>query len=157
MRTDRRKRHHRVHLCFSKLLTPHFCFSGSFLFIETSPMQRGDSVGLVSGFLKPNETVCLQFWYHMHGSHIGNLSVIARTNNTERLVWQQRGEQGDAWLFGQTTLNDLSRFQVMALSSGVSIVRFCFSFYCFVSFFVVDVTPEYTHLLSHKSIERRMS
>ena len=91
---------------------PIFVFSGSYLFFETSQRRRGDRVGLVSGFLEPNETVCLQFWYHMHGSHIGNLSVITRTNNTEGLVWQQSGEQGDAWSFGQTTLNAASRFQV---------------------------------------------
>ena len=87
-------------------------FSGLYLFIETSQRQRGESVGVVSGLLEPNETVCLQFWYHMHGSHTGSLSVITRTNNTEVLVWQQSEEQGDAWSFGQTTLSDLSRFQV---------------------------------------------
>ena len=54
----------------------------------------------------------MQFWYHMQGSHIGNLSVFTRTNTTERLIWVQRGEQGDAWIFGETTLKEAVRFRV---------------------------------------------
>jgi hypothetical protein len=47
--------------------------------------------------------VCrLEFWYHMHGSHIGRLEVFIEqtvTSNpvTRRAAWSLSGEQGDMW------------------------------------------------------------
>lgn len=84
-----------------------------FLFIEASQRRHGENAEILSDWLEPNETVCLQFWYHMQGSHVGNLSVFTSTNTTERLAWVQRGEQGDVWISGQATLNEVVRFRVI--------------------------------------------
>lgn len=54
--------------------------------------------------MEPNETVCVKFWFHMHGPDIGNLSIYLKTNQSETLVWMVSGDQGNRWRFGQTSL-----------------------------------------------------
>ena len=62
--------------------------------------------------MEPNEVVCIQFWYHMHGSDIGNLSIYLKTNHSETVVWTLSGNQGDQWKFGQTALNSRDAYKV---------------------------------------------
>ncbi|KAM7440722.1 hypothetical protein ABFA07_010120 [Porites harrisoni] len=78
---------------------------GSYIYIEASQRKPGERARLLSSWMEPNETICLQFWYHMHGSNIGNLSVYLKTNQSESLVWRLSGENGNRWRFGQTALN----------------------------------------------------
>ena len=67
---------------------------------------------LLSDNIEPNENVCVQFWYHMHGSNTGNLSIYVKTNQSETLVWRLSGDQGNRWRFGQTALNSPSLYKV---------------------------------------------
>ncbi|XP_078357060.1 uncharacterized protein LOC144641914 [Oculina patagonica] len=78
---------------------------GLYIFTEASHKNPGDKAWLLSGWKEPSETVCVQFWYHMHGSDIGNLSIYLKTNQSETLVWRSSGDQGNRWRFGQTALN----------------------------------------------------
>ncbi|KAL9987547.1 hypothetical protein ACROYT_G001872 [Oculina patagonica] len=84
---------------------------GSYIFIEASQRNPGDEARLLSDEIGPNETVCVQFWYHMHGSDIGNLSIYLKTNQSETPVWRLSGDQGNRWRFGQTTLSSPSLYK----------------------------------------------
>lgn len=64
-------------------------------------MLAGHKARLVSSSLRGSrETQCLQFYYHMYGSGIGQLSVYLQTGeeNQDKLLWTSRGEQGISWL-----------------------------------------------------------
>ena len=91
-------------------------FAGSYIFIEASQKPTRDKARLLSDDIEPNENVCVQFWYHMHGSDTGNLSIYVKTNQSETLVWRLSGDQGNRWRFGQTTLNSPSVYKVRARS-----------------------------------------
>lgn len=89
------------------------CFLiGSYIFIEASQRSPGEKARLLSGWIEPNETVCLQLWYHMHGADIGNLIVYLKTNQSQTLVWRLSGDKGNLWTFGQKTLNSPSFYKV---------------------------------------------
>ena len=87
-------------------------FAGFYIYIEASRRNFGDEARLLSDWMKPNETVCVKFWYHMHGSDIGNLSIYLKTNQSETLVWMVSGDQGNRWRYGQTALNSTLWFKV---------------------------------------------
>uniref|UniRef100_A0A8C1EP10 MAM domain containing 2b n=1 Tax=Cyprinus carpio carpio TaxID=630221 RepID=A0A8C1EP10_CYPCA len=74
---------------------------GHYLHMEASMMLAGHKARLVSSSLRGSrETQCLQFYYHMYGSGIGQLSVYLQTGeeNQDKLLWTSRGEQGISWL-----------------------------------------------------------
>lgn len=74
---------------------------GHYLHIEASMMLPGNKARLLSSSLRGSrETQCLQFYYHMYGSGIGQLSVYLQTGqeNQDKLLWTSQGEQGISWL-----------------------------------------------------------
>ncbi|KAL1266966.1 hypothetical protein QQF64_002641, partial [Cirrhinus molitorella] len=74
---------------------------GHYLHIEASVMLPGHKARLLSSSLRGSrETQCLQFYYHMYGSGIGQLSVYLQTGqeNQDKLLWMSDGEQGISWL-----------------------------------------------------------
>ena len=85
---------------------------GNYIFIEASQKNLGDKARLVSEWQKGGTVLCLQLWYHMHGKHIGSLSVYIVTSHSERLAWKQQGNRGDSWKFAQTTLTSSTSFKV---------------------------------------------
>uniref|UniRef100_A0A671SL39 MAM domain-containing protein n=1 Tax=Sinocyclocheilus anshuiensis TaxID=1608454 RepID=A0A671SL39_9TELE len=74
---------------------------GYYLHIEASVILAGHKARLLSSSLRGSrETQCLQFYYHMYGSGIGQLSVYLQTGqeNQDKLLWTSHGEQGISWL-----------------------------------------------------------
>ena len=50
------------------------------MFIEgSSPRQQGDRATLVSQEFRTSGSVCLAFWFHFYGTHIGNINVYTYT------------------------------------------------------------------------------
>lgn len=48
-----------------------------------------------------NGDVCIDFWYHMHGSETDNqLNIIVKDDTASHVVWQRTGQQGSDWLYG---------------------------------------------------------
>ena len=91
---------------YTKIVMKNICyFIGSYIYIEASPQRSGDVARLLSEWMEPNQSACVQFWYHMYGSDIGNLSFYLKTNKSETLVWRLSSDQGDRWKFGQFSLN----------------------------------------------------
>ena len=97
---------------FKHTLEKVFYFSGSYIFIEASQRSPGEKARLIADEIEPNEVICVQFWYHMHGSDIGSLGIYLKTNQSETLVWRLSGDHGNRWRFGQTALNSTSLYTV---------------------------------------------
>ena len=78
---------------------------------------------------------CFTFWYLMHGSTMGNLTLHQRVNESDHFLWIQEGEEGPLW-----------RRALVSLKSGF--VNFqVFNTYC--SRFQLkrkDVSPGFSHL-----------
>ncbi|XP_067654505.1 MAM and LDL-receptor class A domain-containing protein 2-like [Haliotis asinina] len=85
---------------------------GHYMYIETSaPRVQGDTARLVSPTYPPSKAdLCLNFYYHMYGSHIGTLNVKLLINTHLSTVWTKSGNQGNQWSLGSATLsaNDLT-------------------------------------------------
>ena len=49
--------------------------------------------------------LCLSFYYHMFGSDMGTLEVIARTGHKYRILWKKSGQHGRKWYFAETPID----------------------------------------------------
>lgn len=71
-------------------------FSGFYIYLEATAANPGERASIVTPDL-PDETseMCLTFWYHMFGVHIGELIVTSLdSQQMEQLVWNKTGEEG---------------------------------------------------------------
>lgn len=57
-------------------------------------------------------TMCLSFYYHMYGSHIGTLEVIVASLGTNQTIFTRSGNQGHQWYYMKLYINPESYFQV---------------------------------------------
>ncbi|XP_048583019.1 MAM and LDL-receptor class A domain-containing protein 1 isoform X2 [Nematostella vectensis] len=73
---------------------------GYYMYIETSgsSLVVNSKARLNSPNLPANVT-CMQFYYHMRGSTIGQLNVYVKYfgSSDENLVWSLKGQQGSTW------------------------------------------------------------
>lgn len=78
---------------------------GSYMYIEaSSPRKQGDKAWLVSQVFRNGSNACLQFYYHMKGSTIGQLRIMQWpyiAGATQQELWKVSGNQGDQWKYGQ--------------------------------------------------------
>ena len=76
--------------------------AGSYVYIETSPLQYGDNAKLE--FSVSNSEIgklaCLRFYYHMYGETINTLNVY---NGITR-IFTKSGNQGNQWLIAKLTI-----------------------------------------------------
>lgn len=83
----------------------------------SKPQKAGDNAKLVSPTLKPAGGRCLEFWYHMHGAHIGTLNVYLQTGAALVYpVWKRAGTQGDRWIKASVNVNRTVQYKVRAIS-----------------------------------------
>ena len=93
------------------------CLLGHYLFIEASTgdgddlRKEGFRARLMSPLLRAPE-VCLRFYYHMLGSHLGSLRVYKRDDEKETLLWKQTEDMGDRWLKGEVEIVNSKAFEV---------------------------------------------
>lgn len=56
----------------------------------------------------PDSDLCMSFWYHMFGSHIGTLRIKQRKQTVDGkadiLLWTVSGHQGNRWREGRVLL-----------------------------------------------------
>ena len=63
------------------------------MYIETSSPRTPNDNAKLSFSFAGSGTFCLQFYYHMYGSGIGSLKVVAGN----QLKFSKTGNQGNAW------------------------------------------------------------
>ncbi|KAL8620850.1 hypothetical protein ACOMHN_047021 [Nucella lapillus] len=85
---------------------PLNCHSGSYIYIESSrPRQRRDKARLRTPLLHGEGSRCLEFYWHMYGTGMGNLIVkLRQLNGSEVTVWSKAGSHGNQWHFEQVDL-----------------------------------------------------
>ena len=92
------------------------------MYIETSsPRKPKERAQFLSPFYPaaPNGK-CLNFWYHMFGSHIGAMNVYIKDGlSIGTKVWNETGNQGNFWLHARAPIKINNRFQVRCLIHAV--------------------------------------
>lgn len=95
-----------------------FC-TGFYVYIETSGQSPNDTAVLYSPAVpttsgKPNNMVCLQFWYHMYGQHVDTLNLFMKRGQQlpPSPIWTKSGTQGNRWRLGQIAVTSTTPFQV---------------------------------------------
>ncbi|XP_066477682.1 IgGFc-binding protein-like [Tiliqua scincoides] len=79
---------------------------GYFIYQEASNLVPFDTNRLESPVLVVSGEVCIDFWYHMHGSEdLNELKVIILAETEESEVWSRKGNQSSAWLHGLTAVH----------------------------------------------------
>ncbi|XP_060606260.1 MAM and LDL-receptor class A domain-containing protein 1-like [Ruditapes philippinarum] len=85
--------------------------SGHYFYIETSqPRTLGEKAQLLSRAVSLTSAVCVSFYYHMYGYHIGALNVYVNSSGVP--VWSRKGKQQDRWTVGQLTMHPGQNQQV---------------------------------------------
>ena len=108
-------------------LQDHTTGTGLFVYTETS----GTTAGVVDTLSSPavtftatNTSIELNYYYHMHGSTMGDLQVWVDTNGVwdslTTYVGQQQANQADPWMKGSHILNGYEGQQVTVHFLGVS-------------------------------------
>ncbi|XP_071951991.1 MAM and LDL-receptor class A domain-containing protein 1-like [Antedon mediterranea] len=83
---------------------------GQYIYIEASdPRRPGERAQLTSPPIDPStdHVLCLQFWYHMKGEHVGSLKVFRYfyTEGYHQRLMNIEGEQGDRWIEALIPIN----------------------------------------------------
>ena len=90
-------------------------FAGYYIYAEAShPRKRGDRAHLKSPRL--TGVHCLQFFFHMHGAHMGRLNIFLLVGATRSLVESHQGDQGKPWYSAKGTIGAAQPYQVSTMS-----------------------------------------
>ena len=80
--------------------------------------------------------MCLRFWYHMQGAHIGTLNVYLKIIGiSQSILWSLSNAQGNNWLQAQVPISNGRRnFQASFMAQGttVFVLRVFYSLLCSV-------------------------
>uniref|UniRef100_A0A8C6SGW1 Neuropilin n=1 Tax=Neogobius melanostomus TaxID=47308 RepID=A0A8C6SGW1_9GOBI len=80
--------------------------SGNFIYTLATGPPETEVARLVSPVVSsPDADLCVSFWYHMFGPHIGTLHIKQRKQTTDGpadiLLWTVSGHQGNRWREGR--------------------------------------------------------
>lgn len=83
--------------------------SGNFIYTLATDPQETKVARLLSPVVSsPDSDLCMSFWYHMFGSHIGTLHIKQRKQTVDGkadiLLWTVSGHQGNRWREGRVLL-----------------------------------------------------
>uniref|UniRef100_A0A8C7KI59 Neuropilin n=1 Tax=Oncorhynchus kisutch TaxID=8019 RepID=A0A8C7KI59_ONCKI len=122
-----------THLITCTLMTSHLPFShwpfplvmshpggsGNFIYTLATGAQETEVARLVSPVVTVGQSdLCVSFWYHMFGSHIGTLHIKQRKETVDGmadiLLWTVSGHQGNRWREGRVLVPHSSKpYQVV--------------------------------------------
>uniref|UniRef100_A0A7N6B4B9 Neuropilin n=1 Tax=Anabas testudineus TaxID=64144 RepID=A0A7N6B4B9_ANATE len=85
---------------------PNLDHTGNFIYTLATGSQETEMARLVSPVVSsPDSDLCVSFWYHMFGSHIGTLHIKQRKQTIDGpadiLLWMVSGHQGNRWREGR--------------------------------------------------------
>lgn len=103
--------------------------SGNFIYTLATDPQETKVAHLLSPVVgSPDSDLCMSFWYHMFGSHIGTLHIKQRKQTVDGkadiLLWTVSGHQGNRWREGRVLLPrtnkpyQVSRDRLLGLFGG---------------------------------------
>ncbi|XP_074645316.1 MAM and LDL-receptor class A domain-containing protein 1-like [Tubulanus polymorphus] len=78
----------------------HTTGSGSYVYMESSGKHVGDQAKFEADTLSMSDSCVMNFYYHMHGSHMGTLEV--KLNG--KVEFSKSGDQGNQWKQGSVTI-----------------------------------------------------
>ena len=85
--------------------------SGRYLYLEASkPRKLGDNTKLWSPRMFASANCKFRFFYHLYGDHIGNLSLLLKTDDFETFLFSASGNHGDTWLKSEVNFSANERF-----------------------------------------------
>ena len=88
-------------LSYQSLNLKIFVTLGTYIYIEaSSPRVANEKARLLGGPFQGSQPLCLQFYYHMFGKHVGSLSfyqVSLKTETDEVLLWTRSGSFDAYW------------------------------------------------------------
>ena len=79
---------------------------GFYAYIEASlPRKPNDTARLISPTISTSQ--CLNFWYHMYGSHVSKLNVYVKSPSASYgvPVWSKYGSHGNTWKAAHVYMN----------------------------------------------------
>lgn len=90
---------------------------GNFIYSQADENQKGKIVRLISPIINlQNYALCMTFWYHMSGPHVGTLRIKLRyqiPKEYDRVLWTLSGNQGNCWKEGRVFLHkSVKHYQV---------------------------------------------
>ncbi|XP_033751988.1 MAM and LDL-receptor class A domain-containing protein 1-like [Pecten maximus] len=88
---------------------------GHYVYIESSrPRLQGQKARLLSTDNAPTVGSCLQFWYHMYGRQIGNLTIyVQQAGSRGSPIWSKSGNQGNKWIEAEVTVKAQSTWEAV--------------------------------------------
>ncbi|MEQ2179322.1 Neuropilin-1a [Goodea atripinnis] len=98
---------------------PNMDHTGNFIYTLATGLQENEVARLVSPVVSSqNSDLCVSFWYHMYGSHIGALHIKQRKQTEDGaadiLLWTVSGHQGNRWREGRVLVPRTSQpYQVV--------------------------------------------
>uniref|UniRef100_A0A8K9Y663 Neuropilin n=1 Tax=Oncorhynchus mykiss TaxID=8022 RepID=A0A8K9Y663_ONCMY len=101
------------------LVMSHPGGSGNFIYTLATGAQETEVARLVSPVVTVGQSdLCVSFWYHMFGSHIGTLHIKQRKETVDGmadiLLWTVSGHQGNRWREGRVLVPHSSKpYQVV--------------------------------------------
>ena len=94
-----------------------FAARGWYVYIEASfPRKPNDTARIHSPNItsNPSQARCLSFWYHMYGSHIGQLNVYTKVGSQfNGPVWSKSGTHGNKWWNGLVQVSNRNAYQIV--------------------------------------------
>uniref|UniRef100_H2Z7Q7 MAM domain-containing protein n=1 Tax=Ciona savignyi TaxID=51511 RepID=H2Z7Q7_CIOSA len=79
--------------------------NGSYVYIEASAPARPNYRAMLSTptvqFTDKVAAMCVRYWYHMLGRHVGTFAVAIESNGTSTIMTSYDGSQSDKWMMGE--------------------------------------------------------
>ena len=101
--------------------------AGFYAYTDATNQATGNEAFLMSETFAWNTKMCLTFWYHMYGDHIGTLGVYMQTTVLSPLYWEKLWEmeanRGDYWFNANVEAHSqTSVFEVCGYCVGIPIL-----------------------------------
>lgn len=107
---------------------------GNFIYTLATGPQETEVARLVSPMVSsPEADLCVSFWYHMFGSHIGALHIKQRKQTADGqahiLLWTVSGHQGNRWREGRVLVPRTNKPYQVSGSSPICPSASCLGIY----------------------------
>ncbi|XP_037401783.1 MAM and LDL-receptor class A domain-containing protein 1 isoform X2 [Pygocentrus nattereri] len=79
--------------------------NGFYLLLNMSGDKDSKTAAISVPVTMQATSVCVEFWYYMLGTSVGNLDLLVKTKTAETVVWTRTGTEAAEWLKTQVTIS----------------------------------------------------